>query len=114
MAAEKIKRRRPRKLQIADKTYSVVSRSKEWGAKHKAFGRCHYDKQVIEYAREQDVIELVDTIIHEVLHAAIQEYNITVKSEEKIVTALANSVTDILVKNPHLLSWIQAKIENSK
>lgn len=55
--------------------------------------------------------EVLNTIVHEILHAGIYIYGIREEfkdsdHEEKVVNALGNAFTEVLVRNPKLVSWI--------
>jgi len=50
-------------------------------------------------------IELVDSILHEAIHAMDQIYKINLK-EEQVVT-LANALTHFIEYNPHVPYWIE-------
>lgn len=108
----KKKVRRPRKVQVANNNYTIKSRSKAWGKKNRAYGMITYQKDLIEVDETQKIDEMVDTVIHEILHAIIAEYKIDVdgRKEEKWVRLISNGLTDVLQKNPNLMSWIQQKI----
>lgn len=99
--------RRPRKIRINETDYKVISRSKEWGYTV-AMGQISYHKQLIEVASGQTALELLDTIIHEVMHGIIQEYGVDMdhRKEEKFVTKISNHLTDVLQKNPKLVEWL--------
>jgi hypothetical protein len=49
--------------------------------------------------------ELVDTILHEAIHAMDQIYKINLKEEQ--VTSLANALTHFIEYNPHIPYWIE-------
>jgi hypothetical protein len=100
---------RPKKVTINESEYKIVSRSKEWKEKHKAFGRMHYTKPLIEIANhEGDHKELVDTFLHELAHGLIHECNIDVdgRQEEKLVIQFSNAWTSLFMDNPKVLEWL--------
>lgn len=103
--------RRPRTIRIGKVDYKLVSKSKTWRDENKAFGMCHYEKPLIEFDRTQSPEELIDTILHEVSHAIICEYNIKInrKAEEVLVTRLANGLSDLCINNPEFVAWLQRK-----
>lgn len=98
--------RRPKKIKINESEYKVISRSKEWGKKQ--FGQITYDKKLIEIAEGQNPEEYLDTVIHEVMHGIIEEYDVEMdrRKEEKFVTQISNYLTDVLKKNPKLVEWL--------
>lgn len=114
--------RRPHKVKIGDNEYKVVSRKyKSWSKKKtRTFGQIGYNKNVIEINKDQkngiwngQSVEEVDTVIHEILHGVVSEYEINVdgRKEEKWVTLMANGLTDVLLKNPNLVAWLKERID---
>lgn len=111
--------RRPRKVIIGDNDYKLVSRSKAWGERHDAMGMFHYERPLIELADHgSDGLELVNTVIHEILHGIIHEYEIEMdgRIEERLVRCLSEGLTDVCKENPNLLEWVRLRLkkENEK
>jgi len=100
--------RRPKKIKINETDYKVISRAKSWGASKEALGQITYHKQLIEITKGQNASDYLDTVIHEVMHGIIEEYEVSMdrRREEKFVTQISNNLTDVLKKNPKLLEWI--------
>jgi len=100
--------RRPNKIRINETDYKIVSRSKQWGEKTSTMGQITYHKQMIEVADGQTAHDLLDTIIHEVMHGIIEEYKVKMdhRKEEKFVTTISNHLTDVLKKNPRFVEWL--------
>lgn len=106
------KTRRPRKVKVGATDYRMVSRSKSWGNKHKAYGMITYTKELIELTATQSHDEMIDTVIHELLHAIADEYKVKFvdgRQEERVVTKFANGLRDVFKSNPNLLDWIVAR-----
>lgn len=105
--------RRPKKIKINETDYKVVCRSKRWGRDKKAYGQITYDKKLIEITEGQTPQEYLDTVIHEVMHGIIEEYEVKMdrRKEEKFVTNISNHLTDVLKKNPKLLDWIVSQAQ---
>lgn len=105
--------RRPKKIKINETDYKVISRSKRWGKAQKAYGQITYDKKLIEITEGQTPQEYLDTVIHEVMHGIIEEYEVAMdkRKEEKFVTKISNHLTDVLKKNPKLLDWIVSQAQ---
>jgi hypothetical protein len=105
----------PKKLLIGSKRYKIVSRPRAWGEENKAYGMIHYNKDLIEFDRGQNPEELVDTLIHEVLHAVAEEYNVKFKSsqqEESVVSEFAHGLKDVFKNNPNFLHWMLSKFNS--
>lgn len=59
--------------------------------------------------------EKLNTVLHELLHACVYCYGLKKdfkddEEEEKIVNALANGLTELLVRNPELVAFIRESI----
>lgn len=55
--------------------------------------------------------EVVNTLIHEVLHALYWSRGIEEgDSEERLVGSMADGLTEVIVRNPHLLDWIYDRL----
>ena len=59
--------------------------------------------------------EELNTVIHECCHAALYSYGhngfLKQKDEEKFVTLFGNVMTELLLKNPALLQYINKKVK---
>jgi hypothetical protein len=58
--------------------------------------------------------ELVNTVLHEVSHAAMAIYgpgSIELEDEEACVTAIANGITELFRRNPSMLDWVKDSLE---
>lgn len=50
---------------------------------------------------------ILDTILHEILHGVYWQYNIKSEDdEERTVTAMSTGLTQVLLDNPDLVKWI--------
>lgn len=58
--------------------------------------------------------EILNTLLHETLHAICHNYGLResmeCKEEEKLVSVLANGLTQTFVTNPELLAWLTKNI----
>lgn len=105
--------RRPKKVKVKEKEYKIVSRSKRWGKKHDAMGMITFNRNLIEVDESQSKEAMVDTVLHEILHAVVAEYGIKFKNlreEERVVHTMANGLTDVYKDNPALVDWIRARL----
>jgi hypothetical protein len=78
-------------------TCSVSIRGRRWKVKWvsnlgDAVGTCDYDEQTIRIARGQTPEAELDTLIHEIIHAAVYDL------DEVAVHATANAVSSVLLK----------------
>lgn len=104
---------RPKKLKIRNEKYDVVSRSKSWGDYHQAYGMIKYNDKLIQLAEDQAPAEMANTLLHEMLHAIIHEYEIGIdgRSEERIVRTITDALTEAFSANPNLVTWIQKRLK---
>lgn len=61
--------------------------------------------------------ETLNTILHEILHAAVYVYGLKNEfkdddHEEKVVNALGNALTEMCIRNPKLVSWIEQNVRS--
>lgn len=99
----------PSKVKIGYSTFKIQSKNSKWKEKNDAVGLCTVDKSLIEYCAEQTESELVNTILHEILHAVIYIFDIEFGSdskEEYFVRKMTNGLHTLFVDNPELLSWL--------
>ena len=121
---------RPRKVKIKDTDYhftpqedlhcfvkrKVRNKKTRTTRRQKLYGLIDYNKQIIALEALQPTKEMVDTIIHEIFHGIIKEYEIPLdgRKEERFVRDLATGITDVLQNNPKLTAWIKKRLEDSQ
>jgi hypothetical protein len=99
----------PKKVKIGYLTFDIDSKDSAWKDRNKAVGMCKVEQSLIEYCKEQSSPEIVNTIIHEILHALVYVFDIefdNTKKEESLVTKMANGIHTLLLDNPDLLKWL--------
>lgn len=69
------------------------------------------DRSEIRIKEGTEGRELLNTLLHECLHAVVQCYGMRDdfkdhEHEEKIINALGNGLTEVLTRNPVLASWV--------
>lgn len=107
--ATKRRRRTPKRIKIGYADFSLIPRTRRWGIRHKAMGLCKPDQQEIQYDATQGPSELVNTILHEMLHGVVYMFDINFKNEkeeEHVVRKMANGIHTVLNDNPELLKWV--------
>ncbi len=112
--------RRPRKIKIKDAEYKVKAKKNFYGfkkhkkalKKEKLHGRIDFNKELVEVEEVQPTDEMIDTVIHEVMHGIVREWPIEVdgRKEERFVTELANGLTSVFIDNPKLVGWMHERI----
>lgn len=86
-----------------------------------AYGQNVKENQVIQIFQNnapesEKLIQDMNTVIHEIMHGQFDVYGIPVndKKEEQIVNMTANMFTEILVRNPDVLRFINEVLKKRK
>ena len=83
------------------------------------YGRYNSQTARIDYDPDRNKREVVNTIIHEVLHAISHTQGLRVitfkneELEENIINSFANGFTQVFLDNPALLDWIAENLHNA-
>ena len=107
--SKSVKRKTPKRIKIGYLDFKLVPRSKKWSVKHKALGMCVPEDAHIAYYSKQKRSEIVNTILHEMLHGVVYMFDINFRSlrdEERVVRKMANGLHTVLKDNPQFLEWI--------
>jgi hypothetical protein len=108
-----IQRKTPRRVKIGYLDFKLVPRSKKWSIKHKAVGMCIPEYAHIAYYSKQKRSEIVNTILHELLHGVVYMFDINFRNsreEEKVVRKIANGLHTVFKDNPEFVEWL---VQNS-
>lgn len=91
----------PETLKIGHKVYTIEAKDLTWLRETQSYGSCDAHADVINVVIEDVTdVNIVNTLIHEALHALFREYDLTEDNEEHIVTVLANGLCQIVRDNP--------------
>lgn len=91
----------PRTVIVGPYTFAVIERDREWFDKNKLYGRMYSVDLTIEVCTEQPNTIILDTFIHELLHAVYFVCNIHDKDdEERTTTTLATGMSQLFISNP--------------
>lgn len=94
--------RPPKNIKVGYKDYTV-----EVAPLRDRYGECDKEKRKILYAPGQSKLERLNTILHEIDHAAWDVGGLDdTEPEEKVVTVLNNVRTGVFRDNPKLMAWI--------
>lgn len=112
--AARIRRKTPKQIKIGYSTFRLLPRSKHWGIRQKACGMCEPEQAKISFVSSLKDSEVVNTIIHEMLHGVVYMFDIDFanqKEEERVVRKMANGLHTVFQDNPKFLEWV---LQNTK
>jgi len=104
---------RPEKIKIGYREYTLEEWKQTVASANEAQGQFFAKEGVIGYTAEETGVSHANTLIHEMLHAIIYQWNMDLdeKVEELVVSGLANGLTTIFVDNPKLMDFLKEKIK---
>ncbi len=107
---------RPDKIKIGYRDYKLEEWKQTVASANEAQGQFFAKEGVIGYTAEETGVSHANTLIHEILHAIVYQWNMELdeKDEEKLVNGLANGLTTIFVDNPKLMAFLNKKIKEGK
>lgn len=110
MTQRQTKRRKtPKRIKIGYLDFKLMPRSKKWSVKHKAVGMCVPEDGHIAYYSKQKRSEIVNTILHEMIHGVVYMFDINfrnLREEERVVRKIANGLHTVFKDNPEFLEWV--------
>ena len=95
----------PKKVKIAYRWYKV----EELGAvdAQSLHGDTNSTKGVIRLFTEQEPQIVINTLLHEIIHAVLQEYGLERYDKEHLVCTLSNGLCQVLRDNPEVLKLLE-------
>lgn len=94
----------PSVIKVGHIDFSIVLAS---GADIGAYGDCHLDEQRIRIDKDLKPHVMVETVIHEALHACWPSHmKTTGGTEESVVASLSPNLAQVWRDNPALVQWI--------
>ena len=102
-------------IKVGYLNYDINQVNHEYAEDNDFVGITDYQKQVIKIKESLSKNELVNTVLHEILHCCnfyfgMKEHTGS-KLEEKFVDCMANGLTTILRDNLEILDWLKENIE---
>lgn len=98
----------PTKIRIGFRDFDVVRIDR---MERDLFGECDVNRSVIRICTDFEPVRTANTLIHETLHAAWSSARLGDKeAEEKVVTHLADQLTQIWRDNPLLVEFINESL----
>ena len=91
----------PAKIKVAHHSYDVIAEDRVWASETKYRGCCASQTLTIKFDKNLLGTRLIETLLHEVLHAIYHEYNIKDEDEEeRIITQMSTGLCQVLIENP--------------
>ena len=98
----------PKQLKIAGKTVIIELIDLEQAQEEEVWGQFMADEMKIQICAEHKPEFVLDTLIHEILHACYSYWNMQDHDdEERIVHTMASALQGLFTENAHLLRCIQ-------
>ena len=103
----------PEKIKIGYRDYKLEEWKQTVASANEAQGQFFAKEGVICYTADEKGVSHANTLIHEIMHAIIYQWNMELeeKVEELVVNGLANGLTTVLVDNPKLIDYLKDKIK---
>ena len=103
----------PDKIKVGYKEYKLEEWKQTVASANEAQGQFFSKEGVIGYVTTEKGVSHANTILHEVMHAIIYQWNIELdeKVEELVVNGLSNGLTTVFVDNPKLMDYFKEKIK---
>jgi len=103
----------PEKIKIGYRDYKLEEWKQTVASANDAHGQFFAKEGIIGYTVEEKGVSHANTILHELLHGIIYQWDIELgeKEEEHLVNALSNGLTAVFVDNPNLMDYLKLKIK---
>ena len=103
----------PDKIKVGYKEYKLEEWKQTVASANEAQGQFFSKEGVIGYVTTEKGVSHANTILHEIMHAIIYQWNIEIdeKVEELVVNGLSNGLTTVFVDNPKLMDYFKEKIK---
>ena len=102
----------PEKIKIGYKEYRLEKWKQTVASANEAQGQFFAKEGIIGYTDDEKGVSHANTLLHEIIHAIVYQWNIDVgEKEETIVNGLTNGLTTVLVDNPILIDYLKKNIK---
>lgn len=103
----------PNKVRIGYRTLSIVETDAiQLDESDGVMGTVSVQDGLIEIGTGQDDVERVNTLVHEIAHVFFRMAGMDDHAEEEqIVTFVANGMTELFIRNPELIRFIQRSVK---
>lgn len=94
---------RPKTVRILGREYTI-----KYSEDITELGLCDTEDCEITISEGQHPVEMADTIVHEILHGVfyLMDVGLSSEQEEFVVRKVATGLTQVLMDNPHLLTYL--------
>ena len=105
--------KKPKSIKIGYRDYKLEKWKQTVASANDAHGQFFSKEGIIGYTDEEKGVSHANTILHELFHAIIYQWNIDLddKMEEVVVNGLTNGLTTIFVDNPEFMDYLKLKIK---
>ena len=101
----------PNNIKIGYKNYKLEEWKQTVASANEAQGQFFSKEGIIGYTSDEEGVSHANTILHEILHGIIYQWNVDVgEKEEAIVNGLTNGLITVFVDNPDLMGYLKNKI----
>ncbi len=82
------------------------------GVQDDEYGELVTNRGLILVMPGMDPVAVVDTVLHELLHAMLHNTTttLTTKQAETVITQLAHGLTELIDRNPEFMEWIDSQL----
>ena len=103
----------PQSIKIGYRDYKLEKWKQTVASANEAHGQFFAKEGIIGYTDEEKGVSHANTILHEILHAVVYQWNIELgeKEEETLVNSLTNGLVTVFVDNPDLMDYLKTKIK---
>ena len=103
----------PDKIKVGYREYKLEEWKQTVASANEAHGQFFAKEGIIGYTAEETGVSHANTILHELIHAIVYQWNIDLddKMEEVVVNGLTNGLTTVFVDNPELMDYLKLKIK---
>jgi len=104
-------------IKIGYTKYKQKIGDKLTASSNKAYEEFFKREQVIVIDGTQSGLQLVNTLLHEVMHGIVYQYGMKLDGdadvrEETLVNVITNGMCQVYVDNPWLLPWMQRMLKD--
>ena len=102
----------PEKIKVGYRDYKLEEWKQTVATANEAQGQFFSKEGIIGYTVDEKGVSHANTLLHEILHAIVYQWNIELgDKEEPVVNGLTNGLTTVLVDNPKLVDYLKEKIK---